>query len=615
MDEKKVTKVVVSKEDELTDLVTSILESPNERIVFTFAEETDLLISPINLKVLLETADEREKLVIAQIIKNPTGLRNANLAGLLTIDTPSFPEEAMWEKEEENRVKRMAPPKRETIERKEPVEEIEKPSDFQKRVDEAIQKTRKKKETPESKDDLLISLDEDLPVYDDIRPKEEVLEKEPDLSTPDFDKKIGVEEEKREKRERKKFALSSFMLKIKDFFKKIPLPDKFKKVAPIIGLSVVLLLVLIAFIYINTAIIAKVDVYIEAKEVEIEEIFQGDENIKEIDFENFKIPVKTESVEKARSTNITATGTAFKGEKATGPINIFYVKDDCEEDSSLLELQAGTIVNREGLSFTLDSAVSAHCGKTTEAAITAVEVGEEYNLAKGKLFIFQGFSGDTLFAYNSDKALAGGSKEEYTILTKADVDAGVGELQGIAFEEGEGELKGKKGSWEIIPDSVTSEVISDSIKTGVSIGSEAGQVNLSIKTKTSATYFLKEGFDKGIENRLTQKAKDEDLFESDSNWKLELDKDIEKDISILESNPQGIQIRLIAKSLVKPKVDKSAIAEELKSMKWEKGKKYLNKLGFSEKKPKVEFLPEWFPKNLRYFPKRRGGIMITIKNI
>ena len=65
------------------------------------------------------------------------------------------------------------------------------------------------------------------------------------------------------------------MLKIKDFFKKIPLPDKFKKVAPIIGLSVVLLLVLIAFIYINTAIIAKVDVYIEAKEVEIEEIFQG----------------------------------------------------------------------------------------------------------------------------------------------------------------------------------------------------------------------------------------------------------------------------------------------------------------------------------------------------
>lgn len=64
-EEKKITKIVVNKEDELTDLVSSILEAPNERIVLTFAEETDLLISPINLKVLLETADEREKLLVA----------------------------------------------------------------------------------------------------------------------------------------------------------------------------------------------------------------------------------------------------------------------------------------------------------------------------------------------------------------------------------------------------------------------------------------------------------------------------------------------------------------------------------------------------------------------
>lgn len=81
-EEKKITKIVINKEDELTDIVSAILESVNERIVLTFAEETDLLISPINLKVLLETADEAEKLLVAQIIKNPTGLRNANLAGI-----------------------------------------------------------------------------------------------------------------------------------------------------------------------------------------------------------------------------------------------------------------------------------------------------------------------------------------------------------------------------------------------------------------------------------------------------------------------------------------------------------------------------------------------------
>ena len=57
---KKITKIVISSEDELTDVVTGILESPNERIVLTFAEESDLLISPINLKVIQETSDDEK---------------------------------------------------------------------------------------------------------------------------------------------------------------------------------------------------------------------------------------------------------------------------------------------------------------------------------------------------------------------------------------------------------------------------------------------------------------------------------------------------------------------------------------------------------------------------
>lgn len=64
-DNRKITKIVIGKEDELTDIVTGILDSQNERILVTFAEESDLLISPINLKVILETADERDKSIIA----------------------------------------------------------------------------------------------------------------------------------------------------------------------------------------------------------------------------------------------------------------------------------------------------------------------------------------------------------------------------------------------------------------------------------------------------------------------------------------------------------------------------------------------------------------------
>ena len=120
MDEtKKNTKLVIGKEDELTDIVSGILEAPTERVILTFAEDSDLLISPINLSVLLETADDSEKTLIAQIIKNPTGLRNSSIAGLTTTDSPNNPTEDMWSEAEEKKIARLSPkPRDKTIEKK-----------------------------------------------------------------------------------------------------------------------------------------------------------------------------------------------------------------------------------------------------------------------------------------------------------------------------------------------------------------------------------------------------------------------------------------------------------------------------------------------------------------
>ena len=76
----KITKIVVNSEDELTDIVSGIQNAKTEKIILTFAEESDILISPINLAVIKETADEIEKVLVCQIIKNPTGLRNSKMA-------------------------------------------------------------------------------------------------------------------------------------------------------------------------------------------------------------------------------------------------------------------------------------------------------------------------------------------------------------------------------------------------------------------------------------------------------------------------------------------------------------------------------------------------------
>jgi len=630
-DEKKITKVVISSDDELTDIVTEILNSRNERIVLTFAEETDLLISPINLKVLLETADEAEKMLVAQVIKNPTGLRNANLAGLSTIDSPQFPDEEVWETEEINRAKRLTPPKKEPSKKvttkEEDKEKKDEPTDFQKRIDAAIAKNKQKRDAESSEDDVLITLDEDLPDSDTSEPEitlmsedpgkeKQTLEetKAPNLSKVDFKKKtVNPIETKTEVGKKKKkptsFNIKPFFASIGGFFKKIPVPKKVKKLAPIIGISILLLALLVGFIYLNTALLVKVRIYVEAKEVEVEQVFEGDENITEIDFEEFKIPVKTETVEKARSTTVKATGTAFRGEKATGAVTLTYI---CrEEGAEPPVVPSGTAISIGELNYTLDSETSLVCNTPVEQSVTAVEVGEEYNVAAGKFITLQGYSSDQVVV-NNLSAFTGGSKEEYTVLSKADVDSAVEDLSEIAIEEGEGELKDINSKWQIIPDSLTSKVLPNSTKTDAAIGAEATNVNVSITTESTASYYLKDGFDNGVEQLLTEKAKEENLFETERDLDLELDKEIEKEISVVESNAQGISIKLTAKSTVKPEVNTDEILTELRTMNWEEGQEYLKSLDFSEKETRVEFFPEWFPENLKRFPKKQGGVLITI---
>jgi hypothetical protein len=652
--DKKITKIVISKEDELTDIVTAILDSRNERIVLTFAEETDLLISPINLKVLLETADEAEKLLIAQIIKNPTGLRNAKLANLSAIDSPQFPEEDVWEIEELNRAKRLSPPKKKPVKKEpEPIETEDTPSDFQKRIDAAIAKSKESVERKEGKeDDVLITLDEDLPGSDSSeleitrldeeqdkqRGNEKVGDKErkegkdsktgkvdenktqPNLSKVDFSKKtedpIKTKQPRKEKKPRgQSKTLKKLFLGIGGVFKKISLPPKLKRLFPILAISLLLLAILIGFIYLNTALLVRVRIYVEAKEVSIEQVFQGDENIKEINFEEFKIPVKTESVEKSRSSNVRATGTAFRGEKATGEVNITYIVDGCDEDTEPLELPAEHPLSTGGKTYTFDSNTQISCTTLTVASITAIEVGEEYNLPQGRQFTVQGYSTAQLVVINNSGAITGGSKEEYTVLSKADVDAAIESLSQIAIKEGEDDLRDLSGTWEIIPDSITSQVLPDSTKTDAAIGAEATNVNLSITTRSTASYFLKEGFDDGVEELLTNQAKNENLFETDKDWQLELDEDIEKEISVVESNAQGISIKLVAKSTVKPRVDTEDILSDLKEKNWEDGVQYLKDLEFSDRETRVEFFPEWFPESLKRFPRRQGGVLISIGDV
>jgi len=348
------------------------------------------------------------------------------------------------------------------------------------------------------------------------------------------------------------------------------LTPKSKKLLMLIGVALVLLLGLGSFIYYRTAPYVKIRMYIQSREATIERIFTGDENIKEVNFEEEKIPIKRETVEKDRSSTIKATGTAYKGEKAKGTINIVALDPEECSDETPRTLEAGhTIISSGGKVFKIDAQVIFKCDKPMQTVgITANDIGEEYNLSQTTSFSIQGYSGTQLKGLAS-QAITGGSKEQYTVLTQADVNSAVEELKKIAMEEGERDLKDKSGgSWEIIGDSIKSEEAKDSIKTDKKVGEEAKEVTLNLK-----------------------------------------------EITVVENTPESIKIKLVAKASVKPKIEKQTVIDAIKGKKWADGMEILKGFVFSDKETEVVFEPPSFPKNLKYFPTRQGGIFIEFKEV
>jgi hypothetical protein len=91
-------KIVVKPDYELTDLIREIKKVNEDRLVLTFTEPTDLLVSPIALEVLQEEADLANKILVAQVIQNPTGERNAESAGIETISHTDEIPESLWDR-------------------------------------------------------------------------------------------------------------------------------------------------------------------------------------------------------------------------------------------------------------------------------------------------------------------------------------------------------------------------------------------------------------------------------------------------------------------------------------------------------------------------------------
>ncbi len=392
--------------------------------------------------------------------------------------------------------------------------------------------------------------------------------------------------------------------------------EKLLKLMPKLLIPLVVVLFLVAFLYYSFAPYVRATIFIESKPVEVEKTFTGNENINEIDFESLQIPIKRESVTKGVSDVVDATGTAYKGEKATGNVTVFYiVTGDCTDATPQITLSEGQRVTSDSKDYLLTGGKTITCSKSYEVVgVEAVEVGEEYNLPADKYFSVQGYDINEVYARNSSD-LTGGSKEEYTVLSQKDVNEKVEELTKIAKEEAENSLTDIGSGWEIIESTIVSKVKEDSIKSAVAIGTETTSSDVSLEVESSATYYYTEGVDEGLNSLLTEAAINQNLFESNEGLQLTLTGDIEKELEVSEEDGD-VKIALTASSSVEPSVKKEDLIKDLKGLRWGEGREYLNNLSFTaDREPTVIFTPENFPIKLRRFPKRQGRINLVIEKI
>jgi hypothetical protein len=154
-----------------------------------------------------------------------------------------------------------------------------------------------------------------------------------------------------------------------------------------------------------------------------------------------------------------------------------------------------------------------------------------------------------------------------------------------------------------------------SISTAVAIGTETNSSDISLEVESSATYYYTAGVDTGLNSLLTEAAVNQNLFEDSDGLNLTLTGDVEKELSVKESDG-NIEITLTASSSVEPSIDREKIINDLRGMKWQEGVEYLNNLSFTaDRDPVITFTPENFPQRLKHFPSRQGRIDIAVEKV
>jgi hypothetical protein len=321
---------------------------------------------------------------------------------------------------------------------------------------------------------------------DSFGPVQSVVDKTPQAAMPE---------------KKPKFASPAILKKVKQLLFRLPQKAKASKdeiptqrstkgKKPfVIGGVVLLLFLAAAFFYWWYVPRATVTIYVTPQKLEEKTDISINPNITSVDLGSMTVPgnvvKKEESGDKTKST----TGTKTVGERAKGEVTIY-------RSGSQLSLDAGTkMKDSSNLEFTLDNDVEVASGSaskpgTTKAAVTAVDIGAEYNLAAQESFSISNYPTADVEAKN-ESAFSGGSSREISAVAEADQEALSKDLTDELEQKARDEFSGSMSEDEyLVGESLTSKIVKEDFS--AKVGDEADNLKLSLTLETSAVVVKKD---------------------------------------------------------------------------------------------------------------------------
>lgn len=309
------------------------------------------------------------------------------------------------------------------------------------------------------------------------------------------------------------------------------------------------------------------------------------------DFDNKIIAAESFSVDENGSVSTEATGKKEVGEKAKGSIAISSV---LTQEKTLAK--GTTVTSSNNLPFVLDSDVKIASSsglsdiKTAKVAVTAKDIGKEYNLPSGTKFTIAGFASSEIEGKN-ENAFSGGSKKDVTVVSKDDVaslrEKLPKELEAKAREDLQKKLSEDKA---LLPVSVSQEITDESLSKKV--GDEASSVTLKGTVSFVGVAYKKSDLENFGEKLLKDNIGDMLVTKEGITFDIQ---------DVKQNKDKTITTNTTIKAHLLPSVDTVKLTQEIAGKTFDETKSILMKLPQVKNvrivlSPNLAFLPKTLPR-------------------